>query len=422
MGQKPSLRRLILILTLVLLWPGQGFAGVPTVKDLMVTDVTPNSFSVIWVTNEPCTADIKVYLDAQATMPAENAVVTAHPLESGSSSIKTKAEDQGVMKVRVEGLNANTAYYFTTVSTSKSTSESTNYPALTALMEVSTESQTVRTTGDANALAPFSNDLIIEPCYLNDGQTVAEGTLIVATVKGAHYPLTAFVGDGIAIPYAMVDLNNLYGAETFETLDLSTRENLTVLNYRGTNGYAIITYKVPVDNGLSEARAGDPSLKTGWNMASFPLEPLDSTTTAVISPIIDKITSVWAYQAGTGKWVFYDKDGASFLNRLGELHAAQGFWFMMKDNASLPLKGTFSTQPIALKAGWNLVGSRSIRSVPLQEALAPINTYLSSIWSYDPDENKWVFYDKNGAAMLNRLTHVEPGKAYWVYVTQDCTW
>ena len=421
MRVKRRLRIRWLSLFFLLVLPVAAYGGVPEVNHVMVTDVTTCSFSVIWSASEASTADLEVYEDENGAVPIADAVIEPHPIECGNEQIRIMAEDQGVMKVRVTDLDPDTTYYFMTVTTSKSSTDTTYNPNAAPFTPVTTESKTVRTYESGGDVLPFSNDLIIEPCYLDDGTTFAEGTLLLATVAGGSHPITAFVGDGVELPYALIDLNNVFGS-AFENLDLSQALNLTLLNFRGLAGNSIVTHVVPEDQSLSEVKPGEFGLKAGWNMVSFQLEPGVTDTETVLAPIMDKVSAIWAYNATEGRWIFYDKNGLPFLNRLSDLYSATGYWLVMEDDASWLINGTFSTNSIHLKAGWNLVAYRLIETVELMDAIEPILDKLNSIWHYDTQEGRWIFYDKNGLPFLNRLQFIEPGKAYWVYVTEDCEW
>ena len=418
MRVKKRLRIRWLSLFFLLVLPVTAYGGVPEVNHVMVTDVTTCSFSVIWSASEASTADLEVYEDENGAVPIADAVIEPHPIECGNEQIRIMAEDQGVMKVRVTDLEPDTTYYFMTITTSDGV---TYYPDAAPFMSVTTESETVRTYESGEDILPFSNDLIIEPCYLYDGSD-AEGTLLLATLEGGNYPITAFVGDGVDPPYALIDLNNVFSRDTYETLDLSQGLNLTLLNFRGLAGNSIVTHVVPEDQSLSEVKPGEFGLKAGWNMVSFQLEPGVTDTETVLAPIMDKVSAIWAYNATEGRWIFYDKNGLPFLNRLSDLYSATGYWLVMEDDASWLINGTFSTNSIHLKAGWNLVAYRLIETVELMDAIEPISDKLNSIWHYDTQEGRWIFYDKNGLPFLNRLQFIEPGKAYWVYVTEDCEW
>jgi hypothetical protein len=404
----------------LLVLPVAAYAGVPEVSHVMLTDVTTRSFSVIWAAGEPSAASLEVYQDENGTLSAVDAVITPHPIESGNESIRTAAENNGVMKVRVTGLAPDTTYYFKTITTSKSTEEieeTTDYPDAAPFISVTTESETVRTYESSGNVLPFSNDLIIEPCYLDDGTTPAEGTLLLATVAGGSHPITAFVGDGVEPPYAIIDLNNVFSRDTFENIDLSQGLNLTLLNFRGLAGNSIVTHVVPEDQSLSEVKPAEFALKVGANMISFQLEPGNTATSAVLNPIISKANAIYAYDAENG-WSFYERDGWEFLNTLNDLHAFTGYYLFMEDDASLKVNGMFSSNPIPLKTGVaNLVGYRSIETIPIEDA--PIFDKLESIWTHDGD---WFFYDKYGWDFLNTLAYIEPGKSYYVFVSEDCEW
>ena len=72
-----------------------------------------------------------------------------------------------------------------------------------------------------------------------------------------------------------------------------------------------------------------------------------------------------------------------------------------------------------VEPGWNLI------SVPVQlpgssldVALQSIAGYYSSVWTYDATESEWERYIVNGPSFLNNLETVEPGKGYWVQMTE----
>lgn len=409
----------------LIMLPGKAIAGVPSVKDIMVTDVTTRSFSVIWASSEASYPDLNVFDDADGLVPTASAIITPHPVENGSSSIATLAEDNGVMKVRVTGLSPNTLYYFQTVTTSKNTSDITIYPEAAPLMSVTTEALTLRNKTSGEDVVPFSNDLIIEECYLNDGATPAEGTLLVATVEGGNHPVTAFVGDGVDPPYALIDLNNVFGRTSNESLDVSEGKNLTLVNFRGMLGNAIITHQVPEDVGLSEIKLPDPALFPGWNMISFQLEPDVTSTETVLAPIWEEFMSIWAYDTEDDVWYRYDRLGPPFLNDLFDLHCGKGYWIVMDAEASLKINGQFCYETIPIYTGWNLVGytgDRSIETLAVPGVMDPIESVLDCIWTYKTDTDQWLRYCPGGPPFLNDLEGVEPGKGYWINATGESQW
>lgn len=422
-------RLALLVLFIVTALPGMAYGGVPEVSHVMVTDVTTRSFSVIWAASEASTAGLEVYDDQDGTVVAAGAVITPHPIGSGDEAIKTAAEDNGVMKVMVTGLEPDTAYYFMTITTSKSSPDTTYDPNAAPFTPVVTESETVRTYESGEDVLPFSNDLIIEPCYLDDGETFAEGTLLLATLEGGSYPVTAFVGDGVDLPNAVIDLNNVFSREAHENLDLSQGENLTLLNFRGLADnsiipFSIITHEVPVDESLSEVKPAEFALKVGWNMVSFQLEPNVTDIETVLDPIMEKVSVIWGYDAENDLWLRYDKYGPSFLNDLTDLYCAKGYWLVMEQAASLKVYGDFcmDLDPTPLFAGWNLVGGRSIETVEVIFAMNDVWDNLNAVWYYDTGAEAWLRYDKFGPSFLNDLENIEPGDGYWFYMSGDDVW
>lgn len=399
--------------------------GAPAVRDLIVTDVTTRSFCVVWASNEASYTDqphIYVYDDPNGLVPTVNTSITPQPVESGNSAIAVLAENNGVLKVRVAGLSPGTTYYFRTVTTSKSTKETTLYPAAPPFPSIITETLTVRDRLSGEDAVPFSNDLIIGECFLDDGITPAEGTILIATVEGGDYPLSAFVGDGIAPPYAVIDLNNVFSRGSRKNVEVTEGKSITLLNFRGTLGNSVINNAVPLDEGLSAIKRPQSAIVPGWNMISFPLEPSDVNIAVVLAPLWDKFASIWEYNTQLNKWFRYDRFGPPFLNDLSELHAGKGYWLVMDEEASLRISGQFHDAAAPIYAGWNLVGYHSLESWGIPAVMDPIQSVLKCIWSYETVFDDWRRYSPSGPPFLNDLEWVAPGKAYWIETTGTGEW
>lgn len=417
-------RKFAFLSMLFLVVPVWAVAGIPVVNQVMVTDVTTVSFSVIWAANEPCTAGLEIYEDDTGAIPVAGAVLTPHPVVSGNDDIREAAQESGVMKVRVTGLEADTTYFFRTLTTSKSTADLTYHPLSAPLLEVTTAVKVVRSVISGGNEISFSNDVIIEPCYLEDGTTPAEGSLLVATMEGAAHPLTAFVGDGVDLPNALIDLNNAFSRETGESLDLDQGENLTLLNFRGVNGYSIVTHDVPRDDSLCEVKAGELALSSGWNMVSFFLEPNTSDIEDILRPVWDNFKSLWTFD-DSGEWVSYTKGLPVFMNDLNEIHSHKGYWLVLDSgyddsDARLKVHGRFNTSAVQLNTGWNLVGSKSISTEPIPSMIGPYDNILQVAWTYE--EDGWKSYTPGLPPFMNDIAVVKPGQGYMIQMADSYEW
>jgi hypothetical protein len=92
----------------------------------------------------------------------------------------------------------------------------------------------------------------------------------------------------------------------------------------------------------------------------------------------------------------------------------------MNAQASLLVNGGFSQDTKQLYPGWNLVGGKSIETVNLLEAVASIYERLEAVWTYDAAAGTWLSMDKSVPEFLWDLFTMEPGKAYWFVMNENC--
>ncbi len=162
------------------------------------------------------------------------------------------------------------------------------------------------------------------------------------------------------------------------------------------------------------------SLHSGWNYVSFPVEPFNPSVTTILNSIGANARSIWTYDAENENWLRYDLDGPNFLNDLTTIKAGVGYQIFMNAPAVFEVVGTLPNNIINLHNGWNLVGCPIQNPVNIQSAITSIVAYSPSIWTYDPDNGGWLGYDPNNPP--NDLYTIEPGKAYWIYVSGNCQW
>jgi hypothetical protein len=142
------------------------------------------------------------------------------------------------------------------------------------------------------------------------------------------------------------------------------------------------------------------SLNAGWNLISLNKVPASYAVEDVFAGMPGLI------QIKNERYS-YMPSMAEYFNTLEELTVSGGYWVNMTAPAILTVSGAqvqASATPISLKAGWNLVSY-------LPEAAKPTSIALASIASYLQEVNHLGSYPGN----------MEPGKGYWIKVSQDCT-
>ncbi len=217
------------------------------ITDITVTDVTPNSFSVLWNGDQAAIPDLRVYSDADGIQEiTEQLTVTSHPLKGKHSSAREHARENGVLQVQVSGLDPAIIYYFQTVTIAAATGEITLEPATPQLPSVTTQDISVRTNIPDTEEYFFTNDTILIDTPLANGNDASEGTIVAIQVEGSDYPVTGMVGDGVTVPFAAIDGANVFDAATYMNMVLSGGEQVTVTRFLGINGTETFTsYLLP---------------------------------------------------------------------------------------------------------------------------------------------------------------------------------
>ena len=142
------------------------------------------------------------------------------------------------------------------------------------------------------------------------------------------------------------------------------------------------------------------SLNAGWNLISLNVVPASYATEDIfqgISGLIQIKNAAYSHMPSM----------AAHFNTLGNLAVNEGYWVNMSAPATLSVDGNpvdASATPISLKAGWNLVSYLPATAKATATALSSISPYLQQV-------------DHMGESPAT----MEPGKGYWVKVSQACT-
>jgi hypothetical protein len=125
-------------------------------------------------------------------------------------------------------------------------------------------------------------------------------------------------------------------------------------------------------------------------------------------------------------WKAYDPAIPVWANDLTTLNSTEGVWVWMHRAASwsITLPTTKSNSVVPLRAGWNLVGYpwREARALP--DALGSLSGYCEVVYGYLPQgyTGIWQRYVPGYPDVQQSLRVMEPGKGYWISVTEDCLW
>ena len=183
----------------------------------------------------------------------------------------------------------------------------------------------------------------------------------------------------------------------------------------------------PVKMGAPDIAEDAPSvvinLPVGWIMLSLPMQPVDTDRDSVLSSLVGKYSSIWRYNAVTGRWVFYKPDeGTGTLN---EVEAKIGYWIDMKEPGELRLSGSPpGTTAIILEGEWNLVGYSSTESRGIEDCMSSIAGKSYSVWKYGNSTGKWIVYEP-GPDDPKSLKTMAPGSSYWIRLKETdigCVW
>jgi hypothetical protein len=148
------------------------------------------------------------------------------------------------------------------------------------------------------------------------------------------------------------------------------------------------------------------NLNTGWNLISLNRIPSSQS-------VIDVFSGISGLLQIKNETLSYAPGLDEHFNTLKNLVLGEGYWVNMSAPGTLHVEGSLAAStPISLRQGWNLVGYLPAAAQATATALASISAYLQEV------NHLGNSYVPGGSSSLNSL---EPGKAYWIKVSQDCT-
>ncbi|MCR9053269.1 MAG: hypothetical protein ACE362_24360 [Phaeodactylibacter xiamenensis] len=197
-----------------------------------------------------------------------------------------------------------------------------------------------------------------------------------------------------------------YGTSEVEVVWTSEEEGWIGVFATDENGCTGDTTFLAVD--IQSSFQQSTPLETEWNLISTYLALDDYSAAAVfdhLNPLLNQVKD----QSTT----FYP-DFPQF-STLTSLEDGKGYWVNMAASQpvifnGIPLDPT--TTVIQLEEGWNLIGYTASEPQGVEEAFASIISILEKV--KDINES----YDPNIDPAFNTLETIQPGKGYWVRVSQ----
>jgi hypothetical protein len=224
---------------LVLVLPTLAGAAAPLPRDVVISDVTPTAFSVVWSVAEPSRGNLEVYRDVLGAEPAAGVAIETGPLLGWDPELAVEGEALGVVRVRVSGLEPGTAYFFRTLTTPLAGGGAEPVPAAGALFAVTSEFESF----------PYTADSFGSRVETAAG-VAANGAVLLIRLPAASHPLSAVVADGYEGGLVAIDLVNFYAADSGITLPIGAAHSLQLEVLAGVEGSATGSFALAAAQGL----------------------------------------------------------------------------------------------------------------------------------------------------------------------------
>ena len=377
------------------------------ISEVRVTNVRDITFSVSWMTNQSATGEVHY-----GTNPAN--------LDQIACDDRGAATSDDTHYVTLTGLSPNTTYFFDAVSNSTVDDHNGDHYSVT--------------TGPTLGLP--SSDTIYGQVFKSDGTTFADGTIVYITLKD---------NDGLGSSDQAAKMSSLISAESggywFANLGNAREADLSAYFEYSASGDSVMLLAKGAAEGCAsrtvDTNADSPAapmtlcylfdfdLQPGWNLISLPLVPIDPAPDAVFSSIGGGYDEVHTYEGCdvTDPWKRYIPGGTE--NDLAAMDVQHGYWLHATSSVTLTITGTqpgITTIPLCI--GRNLAGYPSQGTRPITEALSSIEGKYTLVYTYDPEDSSdpWKTYEAGAPSWVNDLTAMNPGRGYWLQVTEDCMW
>lgn len=255
---------------------------------------------------------------------------------------------------------------------------------------------------------------------INPTTAVAGSAGFTLTVTGKDFANTAVIYWGSKpLPTNFSSSTQLLGSVTAAELTSATTVNVTVVNPAPSSATSNAVSFIITPSNIQTMTL---PLVQGLNLISFSVQPGDTAIAKVLDTIKGKFSSVWAWNSTSKKYEGYFPNQPIFLSDLLTMQAGRGYWVIMDTPATLTVSGATPGKTITLEVGTNLVGFNGSTQKPIAEVLSTITGKFSSVWAWNNTSKKYEGYFPNQPLFLSDLSVMEPGRGYFIIVTQKTDW
>jgi pimeloyl-ACP methyl ester carboxylesterase len=415
------------------------------------TNVTSSSFTANWGSSIGATG---YRLDVSASSSFGSFVSGYQNLDAGN-----------VLSRSVSGLSANTTYYYRVRAYNTGGTPSDNSNPITVMTTTTTaniqvtlqtnplgrsytvdgitytSAQTFNwTSGDSHTIATTGTQSVTGTRYSwsnwSDGGAISH---IISPTSDTTYTAnftTEYLLTINAIPSngGTVEPSSVFYWSSGQSVSISATPNSGYTfsgwtgsgsgSYSGTNNPANVTMNAPISETATFSVTNNDTfnLIAGLNLISLPVQPGDPAIAKVLDSIKGKFSSVWAWNSASKKYEGYFPNQPIFLSDLLTMQAGRGYWLIMDAPATLTVSGATLGKTVSLEVGTNLVGFNSSTQKPIAEALSSITGKYSSVWAWNSTTKKYEGYFPNQPPFLSDLSVMQPGRGYFIIVTQKTDW
>lgn len=186
--------------------------------------------------------------------------------------------------------------------------------------------------------------------------------------------------------------------------------------------------------GLATAADQRLELAPGWNLISIQVRGDGADGSWSVAQLTNRFVGptnsapapsglqIWAYETTTGNFTGQIPSIADFPDNasLTHLKPGRGYWLRADAKATLALTGPAVTGTVDLPAGsWSLFGLIGVtegadRDFELAAVFGTRLADVEELWTWSPELKRYVGYKPTARPALLELTHVRPGRGYWI--------